>query len=143
MLLTLSCDSNEKNQTSNYAFNKNNSLMQPIKHMDKKYELYTKRLSIEDAEDWARWRGEIPYLKFKKSWRVKIIPPNLGAMARFIVRNKKGFEVSVYLDCLDRLGFVSEPYWELYPWIDGDVKRVSMNNPEKFIQSLKIALKSK
>lgn len=55
----------------------------------------------------------IPYLRFKSDWRVQIIPPFGGAVARFYV-SKGDKEVSVYLDRFDMLGYEGEPYWEAY-----------------------------
>ena len=104
--------------------------------------LFTGRLQIEKDESWAEWRGKIPFLQFKKSWRVKIIPPSGGALVRFLIENKNGFQVSVYLDVFDRLGYANEPYWELYPWINGDAKRVKMDDTDELFGYLKIALQS-
>ena len=85
------------------------------------------RYNVEKREEWRRWCEEIPELQFPSSWNVKIIPPFGGAMVRFIINEK----ISVYLDCYDSLGFMGEPYWEIYPYCD-DTWRCPMNNTDLF-----------
>ena len=74
---------------------------------------------------WEKHYKEIPYLKFKSEWDVKIIPPMLGALIRFAVRYK-GKELSIYLDVDGRLGCVDQPYWEIYPDLNGEPCRVML-----------------
>lgn len=70
-----------------------------------------------EAFEWEKWRDKIPYLSFPAEWEVKIIPPLGSAIVRFWIRLKAhpAAWVSVYLDCYDQLGYVGEPYWEIYP----------------------------
>jgi hypothetical protein len=77
------------------------------------------RARIEDAEDWRGAIDTMPFIKFPADWEVQVIPPFAGATVRFRVRLPSGVEKSIYLDSHDRLGFVGEPYWEVYP-CDGD-----------------------
>ena len=63
---------------------------------------------IEHEEDWRGWVDKIPFLKFPISVEWKVIPPFVGAIARFLVR-VNGKTVSVYLDCYDRLGVFGAP----------------------------------
>ena len=75
------------------------------------------RIAVERDEEWSKWREAIlsaPPIKFKSYWSVYIIPPDSRAITRFIVE-LVGVRVSVYLDCLDRLGCVGQPYYEVYP----------------------------
>lgn len=75
-----------------------------------------KRLRVEENEDWRKWGREAPWLQFPPELEVSIVPPFGGAMARFHVRFIGGERhVSVYWDCLDRIGFMQRPYWEIYP----------------------------
>jgi hypothetical protein len=97
------------------------------------------RYEVEDSEEWRKWCEEIPELKFPTGWRVKIIPPFGGAIARFrVFKGKK--DVSVYLDCYDRLGCFGEPYWEIYPY-EEDVHRVPMKNVDELISAITESLK--
>ncbi len=91
--------------------------------------------------EWDKWCDKIPPLKFDSNWEVRVIPPYAGAIARFIV-NKAGetHRVSVYLDCYDDLGWKREPYWEVYPYCDGDTRRVGMNNTGELIEAIRHAL---
>jgi hypothetical protein len=76
---------------------------------------------------------DIPFLKFKKSWNVKIIHPFNGASVRFIV--KKGEkEVSVYLDEKNKLGVSRAPYWEIYD--SSYTMRFRINNTEGLIDGI-------
>jgi hypothetical protein len=72
------------------------------------------RHEIERYESWLEWTKKIPHLRFEKEWKVQIIPPFGGAIARFIVENTSGKRCSIYLDVFDKLGYVGEPYWEVY-----------------------------
>lgn len=91
------------------------------------------RSVIEHEEQWETWCKCIPALHFKPEWEVKIIPPFMGAMARFwISYNNK--HVSVYLDCYGVLGCVDVPYYEMY---DGeDTYRYIMSNKEDMDQMM-------
>jgi len=93
------------------------------------------RCDVEKHEEWRRWCEEIPELQFPSSWNVKIIPPFGGAMVRFIINEK----ISVYLDCYDALGFMGEPYWEIYPYCD-DTWRCPMNDTDDLIAHIDEAL---
>ena len=99
------------------------------------------RFLVEQQYEWNKWTKEIPSLKFKKKWNVKIIPPCTGAIIRFRVTYKNRW-VSVYLDCYDELGFFGEPYWEIYPYED-DVYRVPMYNTNELIERINDVLTSK
>ena len=93
-----------------------------------------KRSELEMMEKWDYWVDAIPSLQLKPEWKVKIIPPFSGAMARFWI-HFDGMTTSVYLDTYDRLGSVGEPYWEVHPY-DDDVYRVSMNDTDELIQRI-------
>ena len=82
-----------------------------------------------------KWRNEIPYIKWPKDWEVKAVPPQTGAVVRYLVK-KGDKEISIYLDCYDLLGCFGEPYWEAYP-IDGDTFRCKMNNTASLLKALK------
>ena len=68
------------------------------------------RIRYEMDRGWRKWRDKIPTLQFPDGWKVRIIPPFVGATVRFVAEG-----ISVYLDCHDSLGCVGEPYWEIHP----------------------------
>lgn len=81
-----------------------------------------KRGEVERDEEWKKWCDKIPAIQFDSAWKVRVIPPFLGALARFwIEHNNKS--VSVYFDGFSRLGWMVDsnddpvPYYEMY---DGD-----------------------
>ena len=82
---------------------------------------------------------EIPPLRFKEDWEVKIIPPFGGAIIRFLVANSRGW-VSVYLDGYNMLGGVrGETYWEVF---DGeDVERFKIGESEQMMARIEEMLK--
>ena len=82
-----------------------------------------------------KWRDEIPYINFPPEWSIQISPPFSGAVVRFRVKCGNA-DVSVYLDCYDRLGFVGEPYWEIYPH-QGDCFRCLMSETNKLLQAIR------
>lgn len=98
------------------------------------------RYMIESEEKWRQICEQIPPLNFKKEWNVKIIPPFCGAMARFTIDYKNN-HVSVYLDWYDRLGYVGQPYWELYPF-DNDTKRYLLNETEELMKDIEAILET-
>lgn len=89
----------------------------------------------------SKWAKEIPFIKFKEDWEVKVVPPYSGAVVRFHVQ-KGSAHVSVYLDCYDALGYVEQPYWEIYPDIDGDTYRCLMHETEKLLSHIELSLKN-
>ena len=89
-----------------------------------------------DKERKTREIGEtIPYLNFPNEWEVKITPPFSGASIRFMAK-KNDKTVSVYLDCFNSLGYVGEPYWEIYPAVNGDCERFLLNEHKEMIKSI-------
>lgn len=95
---------------------------------------------LGDAAEWGKYCKEIPVIKFPPHWKVRIVPPFMGAMIRFNVStdNTKE-EISVYLDCHDILGCFGEPYWEVYPFND-DVGRTAMANTDELIKMVEMSL---
>ena len=93
----------------------------------------------ESIMEYYKWVKEIPFIKFKAHWNVKITPPFAGAVVRFRIESN-GVELSVYLDCYDRLGYFGEPYWELFPHND-DVFRCKMNDTESLLKAISESLK--
>lgn len=85
--------------------------------------------------EWGKWAMEIPYLRFPSHWHVKIIPPFITGVIRFIVKTDKTADrsVSVDLDCYDRAGFVGEPYWEVYPYRDAIKRRCLLKETERLL----------
>lgn len=97
------------------------------------------RCMIEEKEKWRDWIEKIPFIQFKPDWKVQIIPPTVGAMARFrVLKPDCKEEISIYLDCLERLGHFGGPYWEVYPH-RGDVARCSIEDVDTLIQYIEEA----
>jgi len=85
-----------------------------------------------------------PYLRFPATWEVSIIAPYPYAEVRFLVR-KRGSKfkgISVYLDTTDSLGSMGQPYWEIYPYCDGDVRRFWIGEETQMLEAIKNALAS-
>lgn len=96
------------------------------------------RYEIEHKEEWRAWVKKIPAIEFDKGWKVKVIPPYAGAVARFIVEANDKF-VSVYLDCFDALGYYGSPYWEVFPY-DDDVGRCDINDIDELMSMIRHSL---
>ena len=80
----------------------------------------------------------IPWLSFPEDWEVKPMFPFRGAAVRFLVR-KAGDEsqhYSIYFDTKDQLGFMNEPYWEVYP-IGDDVARWKQGEEQEMLTAIK------
>lgn len=90
--------------------------------------------------EWDKWAHEIPYIPFDADMCVKIIPPYMGAMVRFLV-SRKGHTsgVSVYLDCHRVLG-ISPPSWEIFP-VEGGAVRVDIQDVDGLLEKIRLGLK--
>lgn len=88
----------------------------------------------------GEWCLKIPSIPFKRGWKIKIIPPFAGAVARFLVEANNNQHVSVYLDCYGMLGACDIPYWEVYPY-DNDTFRCPMENVEELVEAISHSLK--
>lgn len=97
-------------------------------------ENYRLAYEYEQQMEHRKWAKEIPYIQFPADWKVQITPPFAGAVVRFRVQ-KDDMEVSIYLDCYDRLGFYGSPYWEVYPH-EGDVFRCDMSDTESLLNAI-------
>ena len=96
------------------------------------------RYNIEHREEWRKWVDKIPAIEFDQGWKVKVIPPFAGAIARFLVETGDK-SVSVYLDCFNALGFYEGPYWEVYPYND-DVGRCSISDTDELLNMIRYSL---
>jgi|AKVG01.1.fsa_nt_gi hypothetical protein len=102
--------------------------------MDNHIKEFLSRHEIERLEKWRECSQEIPYIKFKQEWEVKIIPPFAGAMARFMVKSGNA-NVSIYLDVYDVLGCCNGPYWEIYPHGES-VYRCDIDETDKLVNAI-------
>lgn len=96
------------------------------------------RCLIEKEYEWMKWAREIPYINLPDTYCIQVIPPFAGAVARICVADKNDLKnyVSVYLDCYNELGIVGEPYWEIYPYVDGDTYRCMMDETSELVEKI-------
>jgi len=86
--------------------------------------------------EWDKWMKEIPLIPLKSGWKIRVIPPFGGAVVRFVV-SKGDAEISVYLDCYDKIGCMGmKPYWEIHPSENGDCERFRMNEVDKLVDGI-------
>lgn len=102
--------------------------------------LLEKRFEVERDEKWREMQIDIPFIQFDSNWKIKIIPPFAGAMARFIVSDQFNNTCSVYLDTYNRLGCFNGPYWEVYPIDDNDTERFTMDDVSGLGESIRKSL---
>lgn len=97
------------------------------------------RYKVEHEEGWREFCNKIPYIPFRKGWKVAPIPAFGGAVVRFMVKIPRcKDQISVYLDWNNNLGFYCDPpqpYWEVYPY-RGDVGRCAMDDIRKLVQMI-------
>jgi hypothetical protein len=96
------------------------------------------RMALERAEKWDEWWRRMPPLKFKEEWGVKIAPPSVGAMVRFVVSYKEA-SVSVYFDVFNRLGYMSGPYWEIWPY-EEDTARFMFGEEDNMMKAIEYSI---
>lgn len=99
------------------------------------FKLEIDRGQIEQKEKWRNICNEIPPIHFKSEWKVYIIPPFGGAIARFLIEYKNK-TISVYFDYYDRLGIMKQPYYEIYPNEDGDCSRYFVDEVDKMMEHI-------
>lgn len=107
--------------------------------MSDRMDRFEQQFQVARLFEWEHWTESIPYIEFKPGWGVKVVPPFMGAIVRFLVE-KDGCNVSVYLDCYDMLGSMGHPYWEIYPSDDGDTERFDMNDVTGLIDGIERSL---
>ena len=102
-----------------------------------------KRAEVERDEKWREASTFAAELTFQNNWKVRIIPPWAGAMARFVV-SKGDNRVSVYFDTDDRLGIMGKrPYYEIYPAPDGDTARYYPEEADQMMTAIRRSLNRK
>ena len=89
--------------------------------------------------EYKYWRFKIPYLTFPSDWQIKITPPYTGAMVRFTVK-KGDANVSVFLDCYDRLDDYGKPYWSVYPH-EADEFKCDMEDTDTLLKAISESIK--
>ena len=109
---------------------------------EKNFKIMQMENMLANEKEYHKWQEEIPNISFPSDWEIRIIPPFGGAIVRFLAI-KGDRQVSVYLDCYDRLGIYGSPYWEIYPNTSGDVDRLSMNDVDGLLQGIKESLEYK
>ena len=90
--------------------------------------------------EWDKWIKEIPAIPLKFGWSIRVIPPFGGAIVRFCVI-KNDISISVYLDCYGKIGFMAEPYWEIYPSENGEPERFFMNEIDELSDGIQRSFK--
>jgi len=100
---------------------------------------------VFDAMNLEYWVKNIPAIPMKDGWMIQPSPNFAGSIARFRVTTKElgaSKSVSIYFDAYDRLGWVGQPYWELYP-IDGDTGRYLIGDEQELSDAIEKALKQR
>lgn len=96
------------------------------------------RSRLETEERWSHWRRAIPAIEFRQGWRVRVVPPFGGAIARFEVI-EGDLMVSVFLDCYDRLGWfgtgTQSPYWQVHPYKGASVD-IAMDDSDGLVERI-------
>lgn len=90
----------------------------------------------EQIMNYRKWVDYIPSFNLPRNWKIKVIPPFAGAVARFQLTSPKGKIYSVYLDAYNALGYYGKdvPYWEVYPVsLEDKVHREPIENLDKLI----------
>jgi len=106
------------------------------------FELENARIEIEYAEKWGELMYEIPFISFPADFKVRILPPFGGAVARFgVMVEGNDRYISVYLDWYSRLGCVDQPYYEIYPNKDEVISRFYLSETEEMLAEIAESLK--
>lgn len=92
---------------------------------------------LAEKFEYRKWAKEIPWMNFPAHWKIKIVPPFGAAIVRFRVTTDKlkNNDISVYLDCYDKLAYMNRPYWEAYS-IDGDTGRFFLDETDDLLAAI-------
>ena len=93
-----------------------------------------------------KWHTSLPFLNFPAHWRIRICPPSVGAIVRFLVEKQSdpsdtNKTVSVYFDGYNNLGHWSGPYWEIYPY-KNDTARFLLGEEVEMLATIEEALEA-
>lgn len=98
------------------------------------------RSKIEEREEFKEWGKRLNPIHFNSKIGVKIIPPFLNALTRFVCfYNEKS--ISVYFDGYSQPGYMVDgagkpiPYYEAYP-IGGDARRHYLGEEEEMMRDI-------
>ncbi len=100
---------------------------------------YDHRLPVERLERWRDVAQALPYIPMRGDWKVRVMPPFTGALARFHVMRGDA-HVSVYYDEYCRLGGWNEGYWEIWPDAAGDNYRLLRDEAEALAEAIEKSL---
>lgn len=78
------------------------------------------------------WIDKIPTLRFPKDWGIKIVPPGVGVLVRFLVV-KGNTSVSVFLAHNDHFGEFDTAHWEIFPYREGACL-IPIDQPDELIK---------
>jgi hypothetical protein len=108
--------------------------LKDMESFDVKFTVNSMRMIIDSLDKVDQWMRAIPPIHFKEEWAVRSLPGTFGAMSRIWINN----DVSIYLDVYDRLGFMGQPYWEIY---DGrETIRFPMNDVNGLLECINRAV---
>ena len=89
-----------------------------------------------DEKRFFEFVNKIPALTVPPGLDIQPRPGYPGALLRFRISDKNDKSISVYLDVEDNLGFVGQPYWELYPNKDGDCSRYLLHEAPQMMREI-------
>jgi hypothetical protein len=100
---------------------------------------YDQRIPVETLERWQEIGQALPYIPVRGDWKIRVMPPFAGALARFHVMRGDA-HVSVYYDEYCRLGGWDEGYWEIWPDADGNNYRLGRDDAEELADVIEASL---
>ncbi len=103
------------------------------------YSEVVSRAKLEERERWQEIVEKMPYFELREGWQIAVIPPTVGAVARFRIKQDKG-HVSIYADWYEKLGYFGQPHWEIYPNKEGDNERFAINDTVDMIEAVALSL---
>jgi len=87
----------------------------------------------------------LPSFELPPNTKIRVIPPVVGALARFIIEDKNDPDIncSIYFDAHGTLGYFNGPYWEVYPnrTLD-DNSRFDVKDISGLMEEIKASLKA-
>ncbi|UFS81545.1 MULTISPECIES: hypothetical protein [Rhizobium] len=109
--------------------------------LDMQKVFYDERIPLERKERWQELALSMPYIPVRGDWKVRILPPTMGAIARFHVMRGEA-HVSIYYDEYCRLGGWNEGYWEIWPDADEDNARFGKDDADELADAIEKSLET-
>lgn len=108
---------------------------------------FPERMSQKDIFDKFRdpeLIDKLPVINFPTEWNVRLVPAFGNVATRFVVESPHytGAYISVFLDISNAQGCSRDPFWEIYPNVEGDISRFNIYDIRGLLDAIKESMEA-